>query len=329
MNQPFPLVRLAFLFGGVFLLLGFFAGFVDGTWPERDKKDKDKDKPKAEAPAKQVASADSGAQDGVCRVDTSGIALPGEVREASGLAVAATGSRFWTHNDSGTPDLYLVERDGSLHARVRLTGAEVVDWEDVAAGPCPEGNRCLFVADIGDNDASRPEIVVYRVPEPAANDSVSAAAQPLRARYPDGAHDAEALFVTPAGRVYVVTKGETGSVGVYAFPERPVAGQVSTLERVRELAGARLAREERITGAAASPDGQWVALRSLWSLSFYPAAALTTNEALPSPDRFALPRDLEPQGEGIAWGRDGVYLSSEGGSKKQPGVLTRLQCEPS
>jgi hypothetical protein len=52
----------------------------------------------------------------------------------------------------------------------------VTDWEDVAAGPCP-GGRCLYVADIGDNTASRPSVTVYRVPEPRPGEPARAPAR--------------------------------------------------------------------------------------------------------------------------------------------------------
>ena len=34
------------------------------------------------------------------------------------------------------------------------------DWEDIESGSCDEGH-CLYVADIGDNDAARADVVIY------------------------------------------------------------------------------------------------------------------------------------------------------------------------
>ena len=53
--------------------------------------------------------------------------------------------------------------DVGVDALVRVAGARVQDWEDVAAGPCPGGN-CLYVADIGDNRRVRDSVEVLRVP---------------------------------------------------------------------------------------------------------------------------------------------------------------------
>jgi hypothetical protein len=254
-------------------------------------------------------------------VDASGIALPAPVNESSG--VAAAGGVLWTHNDSGDPVLFAAGTDGSARGTVRVTGAAVQDWEDVAAGPCP-GGACLFVADIGDNGASRPNVTVYRVPQPAPGDAATRPAEAFRATYPDGPQDAEALFVTPDGTVFVVSKGETGAVAVYRFPQPMSAGAVARLERVRELAPAGIPRSERITGASAS--GEWVVLRTLRSLAFYRTRELLGSAAA-QPLRFDVRPLDEAQGEAVAFGERGVvYLTSEAGKKSDPATLSRLTC---
>ena len=80
--------------------------------------------------------------------------------EASGLA--AGNDVLWLHNDSGEPALIAVNVSGQQVGRVMLNGARVDDWEALAASPCGKG-RCLFVGDIGDNNASRKQITVYRL----------------------------------------------------------------------------------------------------------------------------------------------------------------------
>ena len=121
--------------------------------------------------------------------------------ELSGLVRSRSGG-FWTHNDSGdSPRIFGLGRDGRLRSEVALAGAENVDWEDIAIR-----GRTLYVGDIGDNLAQRPEIVVYRLPEPPPG-ATSAAAERIALRYPDGAHDAEALLVDPRdGSLVIVTK---------------------------------------------------------------------------------------------------------------------------
>src|SRR6185503_19917168 len=67
-----------------------------------------------------------------CKLPSALAALP-ELTEASGIAASRTmPGRFWTHNDSGQPVLFALDRGGNVVGRLRLTGATVDDWEAVA-----------------------------------------------------------------------------------------------------------------------------------------------------------------------------------------------------
>jgi hypothetical protein len=329
MRAGLALMAVIAAVGGLSLLVLPQEGNGDG---KGDGNGKDRDRPQAVAPAAAavppvVTQALTGDTTGAfaCRVDAAGIALPG-VHESSGLALSGGGDALWTHNDSGQPVLYLVGMDGRDRARVAVAGARVEDWEDVASGPCPGGGRCLYVGDIGDNQARRARITIYRVPEPAPGDAHTRPAEALTATYPEGAQDAEALFVLPDGAVFVVTKGETGAIALYRLPRTARPGVVSRLERVTELRPGPVDRRDRITSAAASPDGQWLALRTLRQLDFYRTGNLSSG-TLGTPLTFDLRPLDEPQGEGVELGRDGVvHLSSEGGKKETPATLSRLTC---
>ena len=252
------------------------------------------------------------------------VRLP-DMPEASGVAASRrTNGVVWVLNDSGEPVVTALNADGSVVGRVRLDGAELVDWEDIAAAPC--GDRsCLYVGDIGDNKRSRDRITVYRAIEPAPGDP-SAAADAFQGTYPDGPHDAEAMFVTRDGSIYVITKGEAGPVALYRFPRDPRSGAVSPLERIGGVVAAQVERDERPTGAAASPDGRWVAVRTTSRIAFYRTEDLTAgrwNEAF----RFDLRSLGEKQGEGIAFGANGViYVAGEEGAKSRGGTFARLTC---
>ena len=125
-----------------------------------------------------------------------------------------------------------------------------------------------------------------------------------------------------------MTKGETGPIAVYRFPQPLRPGAQVLLERVAELVGAATPRKDRITGASASPDGRWIALRMLGALDIYRTADLLRGEVR-SPIRVDLSALEEAQGEGVGWGPAGaLYLSSEGGKKNSPGSLARLSCTP-
>ena len=153
-----------------------------------------------------------------------------DLPEASGVAVSRRSpGRLWAHNDSGDV-LVALDTRGSVTGRVRVSGVKVDDWEAVAVGACP-GGSCIYIADIGDNEAERKRITIHRVPEPSNEDSV-AVKETFHATYPDGAHDAEALLVAPDGGLFIVTKGETDAVGLYRFPRELRPGATHQLERV-------------------------------------------------------------------------------------------------
>ncbi len=250
-----------------------------------------------------------------------------ELPEGSGLAASRrTPGRFWSHNDSGEPVLFALDGDGRVVGRLAVSGAAVEDWEAVAVGPCPSGS-CIYVADIGDNDAERRHITIYRLNEPVEASGSAKVADVFHATYPDGPHDAESLLVTPEGRLLIVTKGDTGPVSLYRFPNELRSGATLALERV---GGARdqhePAKHDRITDGAVSPDGQWIVLRSRDALTFYEAPDLLAGNWREA-GRVALGPLREPQGEGVTFAsNESVYLMSEGGGKKQPGAFARLAC---
>jgi hypothetical protein len=238
--------------------------------------------------------------------------------EASGLALSRrTPGTVWSITDSGQPLLYALSIDGAFKGTVRVKGAYVHDWEAIATARCTQGN-CLYIADIGDNDRSRKSITVYRVPEPGTDWASTADAEQFRGTYPDGPHDAEALFITAAGGVFVVTKDKPAIL--YRFPEAMDPGTTMSLQQVGILP------VDRVTDATTSTDDRWVAIRTHDELVFYPSQDLTAGLA----ERGA-PIDLsgigEPQGEGVAMASDGIlYLAGEGGEEGRPGTFASLRC---
>jgi hypothetical protein len=274
----------------------------------------------------RVSIADAAQQNAQpCTAAATLVRVP-QLTEASGLALSRrVPGRLWTHNDSGQPVLFALDSRGAVTGQLRVSGAKVEDWEAVAVGPCG-GGSCIYIGDIGDNEAKRRSIVVYRVPEPEGASGTATGVDTLRATYPDGAHDAETLLVA-GGRLYIVTKGETGPVGLYRFPAQLQSGTAMKLERVGEPSLSADA-DSRITDGAVSPDDQWIVLRSKSALTFYRASELLAGRW-----RAASTVDLtplnEPQGEGLALGAGNtVFVAGEGGGKKQPGTFARFACAP-
>lgn len=264
-----------------------------------------------------------------CRTVQPATRLPDVVHETSGLATSSRDAEvLWTHNDRGNnAELYAVRTDGALLNRVAVTGADPVDWEDIERAPCAAGT-CLYIADIGDNNGSREDIAIHEVPEPQLSGAASVQARVLNARYPDGAHNAESMFILPGGDLFIVTKGDDGPVALYRYEgaaRRPAARGHAMLERVRVLMAEPGGRLNRVTGASATPDGRHVAIRTYGALYIYSAAALVGQGEV-APLIFDLRPLQEVQGEGVAIMDDGtVWLSSEAEASGQP-RLARISC---
>jgi hypothetical protein len=260
------------------------------------------------------------------RAERAGTITAEALPEISGLAAATVvPGGWWAVNDSGhTAELHLVSGKGALLASVRVRGASNVDWEDLAAGPGAGGRRTLYVADIGDNGKERDDLVVYRVSEPRLGDR-SAAAEQLRFRYPDGSHDAEALFVDPAsGRIYVLTKTRASAepCRLYRFPLPLRPGSIVTLARVGGPFAKLVAPLRLVTGAASSPDGTRLAIRTYlqaWEWRRSPSSAF---ESILGGAFQQVRLPLERQGESIAYTSDGTALATT--SEGLPAPIWRL-----
>lgn len=254
--------------------------------------------------------------------------LPAQLSETSGLAWSRTrAGMLWTHNDSGNePVIFAIDSTGQMVGRVRVTGATLLDWEDLAAGPCESGH-CLYIADIGDNPRVRGAIGIYVVPEPSLPAAATDSARVLMAKYPDGAQDAEAIFVLPDTSIYLITKGRHGPITLYRFPRAAqVPGQVATLERVREIDSRPRNTRDWVTGASASPDGRRVAVRSYRTLVLFETGNLIGTDPLQF-TRFDLSRLRERQGEAVAVTDSGeVWLTSESEVRRFRPTMTALRC---
>ncbi|HEX6070181.1 MAG TPA: hypothetical protein VFZ18_10155 [Longimicrobiaceae bacterium] len=263
-----------------------------------------------------------------CQIVQPSTALAGGLAESSGVAASREHTGIlWTHNDSGNEaELSAVRASGERVAAVRLRGVRMTDWEDLSLAPCESGS-CLYVADIGDGDGRRREIAILRVPEPDPSAATEAVAERFPARYPDGPRDAEAMFILPSGEIHLVTKGRTGGVEIFRYPLPLRAGETVTLEPVRTLAAGQQPLDQQVTGASASPSGDWVAIRTYKTLQLWRTADLLGGEGTPH-----LVVDLgplgEPQGEAVALLDDGtVVVTSEGGFPGAVGSVAVLRCQ--
>ena len=251
---------------------------------------------------------------------------------------------FFAINDSGNePLLFAFDSTGADRGMWRVAGAANLDWEAASAGPCaaPAADTakraCVYIGDVGDNEAERPTRAIYKVTEPAAQragfvGSVNPAA--LAYRYADGPRDVEAMYVAPNADTYLITKrrlrdpsGQRRPALVYRLPASAwpsdtlvVATLVDSLPIIPGSAPMR-----QITDAALSPDGRHLAVRTYAQAYIFATDSVTgrVNHAIPPSVCNIVAFDRWP-GEGVAWfGRSGrLLLTSEG--RESP--LISIQC---
>ncbi|MGH7673049.1 MAG: hypothetical protein ACREMC_09115 [Gemmatimonadales bacterium] len=263
--------------------------------------------------------------------------------ESSGVAVsrAHTGV-LWTHNDSGDgPYLYATDLHGRDRGFLPVPGAEAIDWEDMALGPCPlrsaRAGACLYLADTGDNLEARPSVTVYAVPEPepptGAGDTLRTTAAPaaLRLRYPDGSHDVEAIYVSPRdSALYLVSKGRSGGIRLYRVDRAKWAERgVATAALVQTIDIRPNAEAGRwVTGAAVRPDGLLVAIRTYSEIYLFSSS----DGGRLAPARRACDiAGLEPGGggEAIDFVNDSTLVLTSEGDRRQTGTIHTVVCSSS
>lgn len=240
------------------------------------------------------------------------------VNEASGLAASRRNPRvWWTHNDSGSPNVIHALSDRAAHLGIyTIEGLAARDWEDIAAGPGPEeGTPYLYIGNIGDNNAVYDLKYIGRVVEPAVDPDAAptnatlTGVETITFRYANGMRDAETLMVDPRTRdLYIVSKRETNLAYVFQLPyPQPTTG-ITTAQLVATLgfSGA--------TGGDISPDGSGIVVKTYNRVYHWCRADTQTVAQALAASPAVLPYTTEPQGEAVGWRDDGsaYYTISEG-----------------
>jgi hypothetical protein len=94
------------------------------------------------------------------------VSLPEELAENSGLIWYD--NLLWTINDSGSgPWLFAVDAStGKINRRIQIVTAENNDWEEIA-----QDNTHIYIGDFGNNDGSRRDLGIYRIPKDRLEDT--------------------------------------------------------------------------------------------------------------------------------------------------------------
>ena len=234
-----------------------------------------------------------------------------KIEEASGLVTSTINpGMFWTHNDSGAnAELFLIDQEGKIHLKVFLSGAESFDWEDIA-----RHGSDLYIADIGDNDAKREYITIFKIKEPQWDSLqtllVLDSFEKMSLHYSEGPRDAESLlFDHQTQELVIITKREK-NCHVYAFPFKANIAPIPITSK-------GTLPSTLFTAGDIHPSTGEILLKNYkkiyyWGPSEKPAALRIAK----GPD-YTLPYKKEPQGEAIAWTNKGFVTLSERKDKKQ------------
>ena len=274
---------------------------------------------------------------------------PGVANEASGVA-AATGNPdafFVVDDPTGVDGVVAVDGNGTLLARISVTGMSAGNAEALAAGPCgstpiadsaepPAGDaRCLYAGDIGDQ-IGRDRVTIYRFAEPTLSPPPDGPvhADAWQYTYPDQPQDAESLLVDTDGSLLIITKPAHGQGPVAAhrvYRGKPGSGE---LEKVGEFSPPEppaalqsLFTGNVVTDAAATP-GRVLLLTYDQVIEYVaadPTAPLATFFTWP---QHNLPKPEQIQSEGITPTDDGCgyAIVSEGGPGGGAGSIAVVPC---
>ncbi len=226
---------------------------------------------------------------------------PGAINEASGIADSKTNlGSLWVEQDKGHPaDLYLLSYTGAVQKQVHIKGAQNRDWEDLAIGAGPiAGKDYIYIAETGDNSQQYTDYTIYRFEEPLASADTVFNFDKISFQYPDGSHDAEAIFTDNATKdIYIVTKRDAKSK-IYKLPYPQSTSAVNMANATGELSftGA--------TGAAISTDGTEILIKTYLNVFYWKRQAGETIEVLLQKPPLTLGYIPEPQGEAICFKKD-------------------------
>ncbi|MCG2610942.1 hypothetical protein LZZ90_05430 [Flavobacterium sp. SM15] len=193
--------------------------------------------------------------------------LPKKLKEISGMEYSS--KLLWAIADSGNEnELYQLNAKGEITHTLKITDAQNIDWEDLAADP--KGN--LYIGDFGNNDNKRTDLAIYAISKDSLSKNESRSVAKIRFSYPQQKefppkktelwYDVEA-FVVYKDHFYLFTKNRSkkfdGTTLLYRVPNRPGTHAATLLGSYKTHADYN---NNAITGAAISPDQSKIVLLS-------------------------------------------------------------------
>lgn len=198
--------------------------------------------------------------------------LPNNLEENSGL-ISLKDSTVWIIEDNGNKDeIYKVNFKGNLLKQFKVKNGKNKDWEDLAKDDL--GN--VYIADIGNNNNSRKNLIIYKIPNPENEPGDKIDAEKIKFLYPQQKefppkkekrfYDAEALFHYNSN-LYIVTKNRsnpfTGEAHIYKIPDSKGKYEAVLVGNIKICDDWKTCQ---ITAMDISPDGKKIVLLSYGKL---------------------------------------------------------------
>lgn len=237
---------------------------------------------------------------------------PNRMESIAGLAASRIPGFLWAHNSGAINRIFLLETGSRAVADFTLTRT-LIDAQDIAIGSAPDGRSLIYLGDIG---GMRSSVVIAEFAEPSLTPAPSGVLPaPIQTyytiNYPDGPHDARALFIDPLTRdLFVVTYEETTS-RFYRISQAALVGA-----GVMEFVGSTLSGA--ITAADMTHDGSMLFLRDTFSTVMWPRQDGMTTWDMFTGNKdnhvFDLLRGFENNGNALALAHDdsGFYTTGQG-----------------
>jgi hypothetical protein len=237
--------------------------------------------------------------------------------------------------------LHQVATDGRLVGELVLPGVTAIDFEDLAAGPCPDrSGPCLWVADVGDNGNARASVAVYAVAEPDVDRSASFgsidASRVWRLPFTleGGPGDVEAVVLLPDASALVLFQKTNDAARIHRLAA-PYTEDVVAVAALRGTFNAPGTGQSLrlVTGADLHPTGTRLLLRTYQALFEADLGDGVAVDGVTQSDFVEVLRPLEAQGEAACYDEDGsgVWTVSEQvgvGGFTLPNPLNHAVCGP-
>ena len=132
----------------------------------------------------------------------------------------------------------------------------------LADGPASRYQLYLS-ADIGDNDQVNSQYSIYRFAEPGATTKEVSGYDKINFKYPDGAHDADAILVDNNTKdIYIITKtGVYSRIYKLSYPQNTASINTAILCGSLSFNG--------VTSAALSPDGKEILVKTYEKIYYW------------------------------------------------------------